>query len=114
MASAPNHLLASSIAAVVFDRSGRHLTAYVSGELDAASAPGIVAQVASHLDPSDERIWLDMSATSFCDSTGVLALFDLHRQVDANGGRLVVYSPTDQVRRVLEICDHEHHIAVRT
>jgi anti-anti-sigma factor len=37
------------------------------------------------------------------DSTGANSLFHLHKRVDGLGRRLVVVSPTDAVRMVLEI-----------
>lgn len=101
-------------AAVQFDRSGRHLTAYISGELDAASAPDVEAALRRSIQDDDERVWLDMSAVSFCDSSGVKMLFCLHREVDEAGGWLVVYSPTPIVRRILEMVDPSHLLAVRT
>ncbi|WP_421121650.1 STAS domain-containing protein [Aquihabitans daechungensis] len=107
-------IASTSSASAQFDRAGRHVTAYVSGELDAASVRDIGSAIAGHIHPDDERVWLDLSATKFCDSSGLKMLFELDRQVSASGGRLVVFNPTPIVRRLLEMCDPDHVIAVRT
>jgi len=107
------HDVRSTTDAVEFDRSGRHVTAYLSGELDAQSTPTINAAIQAQVRPGDECVWLDMSTTTFCDSTGITMLFNLHMFVEATGATFVVFSPTKQVRRIIDICDPTHTLAVR-
>lgn len=80
------------------------LTVYVSGELDAASAPGLVDQL-----PDDVARWasvvIDLSGVSFLDSSGAKALIDVDRRC---GGRLFVRSAPPAVARVLEILGLDH------
>jgi len=97
-----------------FDRAGRHLTVYLSGDLDASNAKAMASAVLDHTNPDDERVWIDMSTTHFCDSTGFAQLVRLHHHVDQGGGRLVIYNPTAPVQRVIDLCDPEHVLAVRT
>jgi anti-anti-sigma factor len=96
-----------------FDRAGGHVTVYVSGDLDAASSPAIEAETLRHVQPGDERLWMDMSAVTFCDSSGLMVLLRLHRHAERTAGRFIVYNPSHQVRRVIDICGLNTVLAIR-
>lgn len=112
--STRNSVLEPPAAVASFDRSGRHLTVYLSGELDAASTSDVADAIARHVRPDDERVWIDMAATTFCDSSGLMMLFALRRDVHEAGGIFVVYSPSRAVRRVIDMCDPSGVLNVRT
>lgn len=97
-----------------FDRAGRHLTVYVSGELDIGAAKELEQAVLEHHRPTDERVWLDLGALTFCDSSGVAALFRLHRAVEAEGTHFVLYDPPPTLREVLRLADPDCTLKVRT
>jgi anti-anti-sigma factor len=78
-------------------------TVVVSGELDLATAPRLSAAVAEHGDA--KVLVLDMTATTFIDSTGVRALLQAHGRSAGSGSRLVVVAGDGAVRRVLELCE---------
>jgi anti-sigma B factor antagonist len=78
-------------------------TLFVMGELDVSTVPTLEQAVSDALDGQGEEFRLDLSQLTFMDSTGANALFHLHKRVDGLGRRLVVVSPTDAVRMVLEI-----------
>lgn len=59
------------------------------------------------------EVLLDLSALSFCDSTGVGAFVWLHRQATAAGGRLLLAAPRRYVRDVLRISGVDRAIPVR-
>lgn len=103
-----------SLATVSFDRSGRHLTAYISGELDAASMPSVSEAVFDQIRPDDEHLGVDLSTLSFCDSSGILMFFRLERAATTAGARFALYQPTPAVRRVLEMCDASGVLKIRT
>lgn len=105
---------AATTASASFDRSGPNLTVYLSGELDAASAPSITAAIFEHLRPGDERLWLDLSALTFCDSSGIALLFRLNQRAEDDGFHLALMDPTAPVRRILEICDAGGTLAIRS
>jgi anti-sigma B factor antagonist len=77
-------------------------TVVVSGELDLATAPRLSAAVAEHGDA--KLLVLDMTATTFIDSTGVRALLHADRRSLGSGSRLVVVAGDGAVRKVLELC----------
>jgi anti-sigma B factor antagonist len=61
---------------------------------------------------SGDEVRLDLSALTFCDSTGVGALVWLYRRASAGTGRLVVYAPRKAVRDVLRISGVDRVIPV--
>ena len=104
----------SDTATVIFDRAGRHLTAYIAGELDVATWPAIDDALAAHIRPDDERVWLDLSTTTSCDTGCVPRLLRLHQQVEEAGGRLVLYQPIVQVADAIRSCDQDRRLLIRT
>jgi anti-sigma B factor antagonist len=92
------------LAVVEYDRAGRHLTAYLAGELDQTSCPPLAGDLLRHIHPDDEVVWLDLSAVTFCASAGVAMFVQLHRHIRPNGGRLTLYHPSPNVQRVLDMC----------
>jgi anti-sigma B factor antagonist len=78
-------------------------TLFVMGELDISSAPALEHAVNEALDGQGEEFRLDLRQLTFMDSTGASTLFHLHKRVDGLGRRLVIVSPTNAVRMVLEI-----------
>ena len=104
----------ASAATTTFDRSGRHLTVYVAGELDAESAPAVATATLEHLRRNDAHVWIDLSATTYCDSSGIAMLYKLNKHVTSASSYLTVCSPTGTVRRVIEACNPYGTLAVRT
>jgi len=85
-------------------------TLVVSGELDLATVPRLSAAVAEHGDA--KVLVLDMTATTFIDSTGVRALLQAHRRSARSGSRLVVVAGDGAVRRVLELCQLDGRLTI--
>ena len=94
-------------------RAGTHLTVYLSGELDAACDEILTARVLPHIHPGDEVVWVDMSAVTFCGSSGISLLLRILDLVEAGGGRMTVYRPSRTVTRVLELCQVDQHLSIR-
>jgi anti-sigma B factor antagonist len=80
-------------------------TVVVSGELDLATAPRVSAAVAKH--GGAQLLVLDLTATTFIDSTGVRTLLQADRRIVGSGSRLVVVAGNGAVRRVLDLCGLE-------
>jgi anti-anti-sigma factor len=74
----------------------------VRGELDCATAPRLRAAL-DGLDAVGRIVRIDLSATDFMDCAGVGVLVVSHRRLSHLGGELVLVSPSDPVRRVLEL-----------
>jgi anti-sigma B factor antagonist len=85
-------------------------TVVVSGELDLATVPRLSAAVGEHGDA--KLLVLDMTGTTFIDSTGVRALLQAHRRSLGSGSRLVVVAGDGAVRRVLELCELDGRLTI--
>jgi anti-anti-sigma factor len=74
----------------------------VSGELDAATARELVAEVEPLILSGRRHIVLDCHGLTFTDSCGLRAMIVLWRQVDRDGGSLMIARPSPMLRRLLE------------
>ncbi len=96
-----------------FAQTGAEETLYATGELDVSTAPALEHAAARMLDGQGGEFHLDVRGMTFMDSTGAHALVRLHRRFTDLGRRLVIVSPTHQVRMVLEILGLDQVLDVR-
>lgn len=75
----------------------------VTGELDAYSAPQLRRLVDELVGSNAARMVIDLSQTSFIDSTGLGVLVGSARRVADHGGELWLDAPTPAVYRVLQM-----------
>jgi anti-sigma B factor antagonist len=84
------------------ERRGAAVTVSVRGELDAATAPDLAVVCHSvHADGARDLV-IDLTDTSFLDSSGLRVLIDAHR-LFSEGGNLALAHASEPVRRLLEI-----------
>jgi anti-sigma B factor antagonist len=84
------------------ERQGLGATVSVRGELDAATAPDL-ADVCHSVHAAGARdLVIDLTDTSFLDSSGLRALIEAHR-LFSERGNLALAHASDPVRRLLEI-----------
>jgi anti-anti-sigma factor len=75
-------------------------------EIDLANARGITAMVAGAIPNEAVGLVLDLSGTTYLDSSGVHLIFDLADRLGARQQKLVLAVPeSSNVRRVLELVD---------
>jgi anti-anti-sigma factor len=96
-----------------FARDGTKETLSVTGELDTSTVATLERAVARTLDGQGGAFYLDVRALTFMDSSGAVVLLGLHHRLADLGRRLVVVSPTPQVRRVLEILGFDQIIELQ-
>jgi anti-sigma B factor antagonist len=82
---------------------GRRTVLAVSGEVDLATSPDLVAAIDAALNAGALELWIDLSETEFMDSSGMHALLDGHARVRELQRRLAVICPPGPVRRVFDI-----------
>jgi stage II sporulation protein AA (anti-sigma F factor antagonist) len=75
---------------------------HLAGELDMAGAPALTRALEAQA-RSGGTIGLDLAELTFMDSTGIKAICDA-AQLLGERGRIVVFRPPPQIRRVIEIC----------
>ena len=75
-------------------------------EIDAATAPAFSEELADAVRQAIENdgvLDLDFSQVVFMDSTGIKAIVEADRCVQAEGGRLAVHDAREHIRRLFEI-----------
>lgn len=88
---------------VELDRSGSGLTAYLSGDVDLATAPDLLACVLPAISEQTTRVVVDLSAVTFCDSSGIAAFVEIQEKAQRRAGEMVLQDPTKAIRRVFDI-----------
>lgn len=75
----------------------------VSGEIDIASAPRLKRQLIELAHGAPTAIVIDMSDVSFMDSTGLVVLSLSRKQLEHNGGKLILAGLQPQILRLLQL-----------
>lgn len=88
---------------VSVSHEGTTLVATVEGEVDAGNCDQLGAHIEPALSERVDTLVLDASGLTFIDSSGISELLRLRDLMRDRGGRCRIQSPTDQVRRILEI-----------
>jgi anti-sigma B factor antagonist len=88
-----------------FKRRERHGqgTLVVTGEIDMANAPTFLQELIAVTAEAHSPAFVDLSAVTFLDSSGVNALVEAHRSVEDTDVSLVLLNPSPTCRRVFEI-----------
>ena len=97
------------------DQAGQAMSVVVGlpAEIDVTNSDEVRQQLVTVLSPSVSTVIADLTATSFCDSSGVHAIMHAHERAAARdvGLRLAV-SPGGSVRRVLQLTGADHIMPV--
>jgi len=75
----------------------------LAGEADILSADGLRTRVEELSTLLPLHVVFDLAGLTFMDSSGINALVQSVRSVEASGGTAVVTEPTPEVRRVFDI-----------
>jgi anti-sigma B factor antagonist len=79
-----------------------HIVA-VSGEVDIFTAPEFKQRVMMAIAAGAERLIVDLTGTSFIDSSSLGVLIGAHRRLTARGGRLVVVCNREAIVKTFRI-----------
>ncbi len=93
--------------------AGDEVVMEVAGELDPHTAEQLSAALKPFTDRDDlQRVVLDLSSLGFIDSSGLRAILTADDALRSRGARLTLRSPSEAVRRLLEITDLLNHLEV--
>ena len=81
---------------------GRRAVLSVAGEIDMTTAPALQGAIESAAGRAFD-VWLDLTATTFMDSSGIHILSRARARLAEANGRLAVICPNGPVRRVLSL-----------
>jgi anti-anti-sigma factor len=84
------------------DESGRRLSLWLTGEIDAAERDVIVAELDAGEPPTE--ITIEMSGVGYIGSAGLSALIHACRQLEPHDHKVVLLDPSAPVIRLLDTC----------
>jgi anti-anti-sigma factor len=97
---------------VVVDHAATPPTISLNGELDPHTAPLLQQEIDGVLAAGGSDLVLDLSQLGFVDSSGLRVLISAQHQLDELGGTLALRSPSETVRRLLEITGLIDHVTI--
>lgn len=77
----------------------------LAGEVDLSTASLVQEHLEEIIPDLRSDLVVDLGLVTFLGSTGMSILVLVHRQLQAQGSRLVVFAPTPRIRSLFEICD---------
>lgn len=99
--------------AVATSRYDEHtVVVSVQGEVDLTTAPGLAEEVGNGAAAGVRRLILDLTGTTFFDSSAIRALLAGHARLQENGVELRVVCDNGIVSRVLGIVGVDRVVAV--
>ena len=94
------------LAELRFEPEGDVVIARVEGEVDGSNAAALRASLSEQVPNTALGLVLDLSDTSYLDSSGIQLLFELAAQLRTRRQHLRLVVPDNSpMRRVLELCD---------
>jgi anti-anti-sigma factor len=94
---------------IVIRRLQHGIVLAVAGEIDLATAP-IVERALRRAEESHDLVAIDLSRTSFMDSTGLHVIMAANLRLSERGGRLVIIQGPPQVNRIFELTGLSDHL----
>ena len=92
---------------------GVHALVALAGELDASTVGELYEQLAKLRREGVEHVALNMAEVTFVDSTGLSVLVTLHKRLESVNGELIIFCPSVQLRRLLEVTALDRFLNVR-
>lgn len=81
----------------------------LAGELDLASAPALRSAIQQNLDTGAQRLILDLTDLSFCDSSGLSVMVRAEQNFPAG---VLLHHPRPQLRKILRCTQLEQVLAI--
>ena len=101
------------LARIEIDQTHRGVVARISGEIDISNVGAIKRRLTDAVTSSAPGLVVDISGTTYLDSSGVYLLFELARALEGRQQRMcVVAPPTTPSTRVLLITGFDHIVPV--
>jgi anti-sigma B factor antagonist len=103
----------NELARIDIDRTPLGVVARISGEIDISNVGAVKRKLTDAVTSSARGLVVDISGTTYLDSSGVYLLFELHRALELRQQQLcVVAPPTTPSTRVLLITGFDHIVPV--
>jgi len=91
---------------------GDQLVLVLTGELDPHTAPLLRERIDGARTENTAVLVLDIGGLRFIDSSGLRVIIGAHKDMTGRGGRLILRSPTETTRRLLDITGLVDHLEI--
>jgi anti-anti-sigma factor len=95
------------------DDEGADTVFVLRGELDPHTAPRLRTEIDRAFESGRANLVLDLAGLSFIDSSGLRVIISAHKDAAERNGHLVLRSPSQTTRRLLDITGLIEHIETR-
>lgn len=85
----------------------------ISGEVDLSVMPDLVAELEFLIEQVSPRLLVDLSAVTFIDSSGLVALIRAKASADQRGGGLVLTGADEAVEGLLRLTRLDRYFEIR-
>ena|SRR5688572_17539241 len=100
---------------VALEQIGDAVVAHVAGEVDLSNAHAVTERLLAAVPNTASALVLDMSDTSYLDSSGVRMIFELAQRLRHRGQALTLVVPESAIiRRVLVMTEVERVVPLST
>ena len=82
---------------------GDRTVVWVAGDLDVLTAPRLRDRLMEVIDHGGRRVYVDLTACEFIDSSGLSALVTALKRARSAGGDLGLICPSGNIRRLIEV-----------
>jgi anti-sigma B factor antagonist len=90
-----------------------HALVMLAGELDASNVGQLYEQLAELTREGVRHIALNLAELEFIDSTGLSLIITAHKRAEALGGELIIFSPTQSIRRLFTVTGIDTYLNIR-
>lgn len=98
---------------VAIECVGSHALVVLAGEVDLCTV-GKLYEVLARLAQADVcHIALNVAEVTFIDATGLSLFVTEHKRAESLKGELIIFSPTHQLRRLLQITGLDDYLNIR-
>jgi anti-sigma B factor antagonist len=101
-----------SSVSITTTRVGYRAVITAAGEIDIATIGTFRAALQAVLDSAERDVWLDLADVTFIDATGLHAVLDAHRALEAEYRHLEVIAPPAIFTRMIEAIGLDRMLAV--
>ncbi len=84
-------------------RVGTHALVILAGEIDLSSVGQLYDELAELAREGICHVSLNVAEVTFIDSTGLSLLVSEHKRMEIMEGELIIFSPSQQMRQLLQI-----------
>ena len=95
------------------ETAGTHALVILAGEVDVSTVGKLYEELAELARANVCHIALNVAEVSFIDSTGLSLLVTEHKRAESMNGELIIFSPSHQLRRLLEITRLDTYLNIR-